>query len=129
MGCRRRERHLWSLEARDVVLHVAMSADGHLGASISENGTLCWWDLGSGRLVRTSEAHADRATGMALSADGRCALSASADGTIKVWDLQGPGPPAVFFCEGAASCCAFAGPQHVVAGDEAGRLHYLEIVS
>jgi WD40 repeat protein len=58
---------------------------------------------------------------------GRRALSASLDKTLKVWDLETGALVATFTCDAAALCCAFAGARKIVAGDHAGRVHFLSL--
>jgi WD40 repeat protein len=110
------------------VLGVAVSADGRRVVSGSKDRTLKLWDLESGRLLGTLEGHSGAVYGVAVSADGRRAVSASADMTLKLWDLDSFAALATFTCEGAARCCAFAGADHIVAGDAAGRMYSLALV-
>jgi WD40 repeat protein len=66
---------------------VAVTPDGKQAASVSMDGTLKVWDLGSGREVRTLAGHSGEVNGVAVTPDGKQAVSASGDGTLKVWDL------------------------------------------
>lgn len=65
--------------------------------------------------------------GVAVSADGRWAVSASGDCAIKVWDPKAGACIATFTCDGAALCCSFAGIHRIIAGDAAGRVHFLSL--
>jgi WD40 repeat protein len=67
---------------------VALSADGRLAVSASNDMTLKLWDLETGQELRTLQGHSGRVNGVALSKDGRLAVSASDDDTLKVWDLE-----------------------------------------
>jgi WD40 repeat protein len=60
-----------------------------------------------------------------MSPDGRLAVSASSDRTLVVWDLAAETSLATFTCDSAVLCCAFAGARMIVAGDQAGRVHFL----
>ena len=71
----------------DQVSSVAVSADGRLALSGSDDRTVKVWDLTSGQERRTLAGHAHEVRSVAVSADGRLALSASYDRTVKVWDL------------------------------------------
>jgi WD40 repeat protein len=108
---------------------VAVRADGRQAVSASEDKTLKVWELESGRLLRTLEGHSGSVEAVALSADGQHAVSGSADRTLKVWNLYTSAALATFTCEAAPRCCAFAGPDRIVAGDAAGRLYHFAFVS
>ena len=109
------------------VLDVAVSADGRRAVSASHDRTLKVWDLDTGRELRTLTGHSDVVNGVAVMGDGRHAVSTSYDQTVKVWDLDTGEKVATFSCDGAASCCAFAGERMVVAGDQSGRVHFLSL--
>ncbi|WP_078955952.1 protein kinase domain-containing protein [Streptomyces sp. NRRL B-1140] len=76
---------------------VATSTDGRIGVSGgevttyppppgSEGGTVCVWDLRSGRRLHKLAGHARRAESVAVSADGRIVASCGDDDVILVWD-------------------------------------------
>jgi len=67
------------------VRSVALSADGGLVASASDDGTLKLWAAPSGQLVATLRGHSGGVVGVALSADGRLVASSGYDGTVKLW--------------------------------------------
>ncbi|HLM71763.1 MAG TPA: NB-ARC domain-containing protein, partial [Polyangiaceae bacterium] len=71
----------------DVVMGVAVTADGRLAVSASGDSTLNVWDLATGQAVRALEGHSNRVKAVAVTADGRFAVSASLDKTLRVWDL------------------------------------------
>jgi WD40 repeat protein len=128
---------VWDLESgRDLrtlaghsagVSGVAVTADGRRAVSASRDKTLKVWDLESGRELRTLAGHSAPVLGVAVTPDGRRAVSASGDNTLKVWDLESGAVIAGFTCEGMARCCAFAGPDKILAGDSGGRLHLLRL--
>ena len=66
---------------------VALTPDGRLAVSASEDNTLKVWDVASGRELRTLAGHTGRVNAVALTPDGRLAVSASGDRTLKVWDV------------------------------------------
>lgn len=49
--------------------------------------TLSLWDVDTGKLVRTFEAHSHDIKSLAISPDGQWALSGSRDRTMKLWNL------------------------------------------
>jgi WD40 repeat protein len=70
----------------DSVLDCAVSADGAMIVSASDDGTLKVWDGRSGAERLTLSGHAGGAKRCAVSADGATIVSASSDQTLKVWD-------------------------------------------
>jgi len=67
------------------VRSVALSPDGTLMASGSEDQTVRVWDTRTGRLIRTFEEHTDSVLSLAFSPDGR--LVASAANRVKIWEV------------------------------------------
>ena len=65
---------------------------------------------------------------MAVSLDGRRGVSASWDNTLKLWDLKTGAVLDAFTCDASAQSCAFTGEHSIVAGDEAGRVHFLKLM-
>jgi WD40 repeat protein len=78
--------------------------------------------------VRTLEGHSGTVNGVRVSPDGRRAVSASSDRTLRVWDLELIAAVATYTCDASAQCCTFAGSHGIVAGDYAGRVHFLELI-
>lgn len=71
---------------KDAVSSCAVSAQG-LVISGSYDRTVKLWNLNTGDLLKTIEAHSDRVNAVALSADGQSFASACENGSIKVWKL------------------------------------------
>ncbi|MDJ1167970.1 DnaJ domain-containing protein [Roseofilum sp. BLCC_M154] len=71
---------------KDAVSTCAVSAQG-LVISGSYDCTVKLWNLKTGDLLKTIEAHSDRVNAVALSADGQSFASACENGSIKVWKL------------------------------------------
>jgi WD40 repeat protein len=67
---------------------LALSDDGRLAISASDNTTLKVWDVATGCALQMLVGHTKGVTGVALSADRRLAISASNDTTLKVWDIS-----------------------------------------
>jgi WD40 repeat protein len=52
------------------------------------DNALKFWDIGSGRELRSFIGHRDTLKSVAVSPDGRMALSGSDDHTLKLWDIS-----------------------------------------
>ena len=66
---------------------MALTPDGRLAVSASEDYTLKVWDVTSGQELRSLAGHTREVNAVALTPDGRLAVSASDDKTLKVWDV------------------------------------------
>ena len=66
---------------------VALSTDGALAVSASDDGTLKVWDLRDGRELRTMECFSPTVQTVAVSSDGHLAISGCLD-QLKVWDVE-----------------------------------------
>jgi len=66
---------------------IAISGDGRLVLTGSQDGAVRVFDAGTGRLFRRLVGHSEPITAIVLSPDGGQALSGSADGTLRVWDV------------------------------------------
>ncbi len=71
-----------------VVRAVAISPEGQIMASGSEDNTIKIWQLKTGRLVRTLSGHTNWISSLAISPDGQTLISGSGDNTIKIWQLK-----------------------------------------
>ena len=70
------------------VLSLAMSADGLVGVSASEDHSVKLWELHTGRCLWTLEGHGEAVTAVCLSQDARFVVSSSRDGVVKQWFLD-----------------------------------------
>ncbi len=119
-------RELRSLEGHsNRVNGVAVLAGGKRAVSASSDKTLKVWDLESGRELRSLEGHSGGVCGVAVTPNGKFAVSASNDKMLKLWHLESGEAVATFTCDAGVLCCA-AGPI-IVAGDAAGRVHFLAL--
>jgi len=71
------------------VTAVALSADGQLVASASEDASVRLWDGADGAALATLLGHATAVRAVALSADGARLVSGGADGSLLLWDGAG----------------------------------------
>ena len=123
-GC---EIRTLAVQSSKAIWPLAVSGDGQRAVSASFDQTLKVWDLQNGRELWTLAGHSERVWAAAVSADGRRAVSASEDKTLKVWDLETGALVTTFTCDASVLCCAISGARRVVAGDEAGRVHFLSL--
>ena len=72
---------------QDSVFSVAVSADGRMAVSGSDDGTVRVWELAGGRCTAVLEGHTQRIHALAFSADGKFLVSGSEDTSARVWDL------------------------------------------
>jgi hypothetical protein len=79
---------LWVAAAHrvDSFYAVAISPDGSLVASGSDDSTVKLWDVTTGQLLRMLEGHQEAVLSVSFSGDGRVVASGSDDGTVKLWD-------------------------------------------
>lgn len=70
------------------ITSLALSLDGKLAVSGSDDYALCVWNLESGACIKVLNGHKDKITSVALSSDGRLAVSAGWDRTLRLWNLD-----------------------------------------
>jgi WD40 repeat protein len=110
------------------VYAMALTADGQLAVSASDDKTLRVWELSSGRELRTLRGHSGYVTAVAVTAGGRLAISVSEDKTLRAWELGSGGELAAFTADAPLKCCAISvDGKTIVAGDESGVVHYLRL--
>lgn len=71
----------------DSINAVALSPNGQIIVSGSEDDTIKLWELNSGECLATLEGHEAGVRAVAISPDGQLLVSGSADNTIKLWQL------------------------------------------
>jgi WD40 repeat protein len=67
---------------------VAVSPDGQSVASAGDDQAVKLWNLPTGQVRHSLNAHASTVCGLAFSPDGRLLASGSLDGTIAIWDVD-----------------------------------------
>jgi WD40 repeat protein len=72
----------------DFVWAVAISSNGQILASGSQDKTIKLWQLPTGKLLRTLSGHAKPILSVAISPDGRTLASGSVDNTVKLWETD-----------------------------------------
>jgi WD40 repeat protein len=72
----------------DTVWSVAISADGLVGISGSEDYTVKVWDLSTGLILASLAGHSSEVFAVAIDAAGYRGISGDGSGTLQVWDLQ-----------------------------------------
>ena len=69
----------------------------------------CFWDINSGRSLRTLEGHAAAVSSVAVSPDGITLASGAQDDTVRIWDITSGHSISVFVGHAAAvSSVAFS---------------------
>ena len=74
--------HEWGMHS------MALSPDGAILASGSEDSTIRLWDMHTGEHKRTLNGHTDRVYSVAFSTDGKTLASGSDDNTIRLWNVD-----------------------------------------
>lgn len=77
-----------TIEARDWIESVAMSAGAQRAVAGGQSGLVSVWSLNTGACVAELRGHVKPVTAVTVTPDGRFALSASYDGTLKLWNLE-----------------------------------------
>ncbi len=67
---------------------MAISPDGQILASGSDDRTIKLWNLPTGQLLQTLKQHSGNVNSVSFTPDGNILISGSGDRTIKVWRLQ-----------------------------------------
>jgi WD40 repeat protein len=101
--------------------------DGRL-ASGSWSSMIQLWDTQSTSEALRLEGHHNAVSALCALPDGRLA-SGSHDNTIRLWDIEACKEVCRLEVDAPILCLAVLPDGHLVAGDELGRLHWLEILT
>jgi WD40 repeat protein len=90
--------------------------------------TIQLWEVESGRTVHIFTGRRFDITGCAFSPDGGLIVGSSVDGTLGLWDVSSGRELTTWLMDLPLTCCAFhPSGRQVMAGDEYGGVHFLQI--
>jgi WD40 repeat protein len=110
------------------VTAVAVSPDGRLVISGSDDRSVRVWELASGRLIHTLEGRTGLVKAVAVSPDGRLVIAGN-DNTVRVWVLSSGDELARWLGDHPVSACAVV-PTHpltVAVGEAEGAIYALQL--
>jgi WD40 repeat protein len=109
------------------VAAMAFSKDGQRIVTGADDATVRIWDARTGESLRVLTGHADRVWAVAVSPDGRRMVS-GADRCLRISELDTGEAIATFTADAEIFSCAISpDARTVVAGDKAGRVHFLRL--
>jgi WD40 repeat protein len=112
----------------DWVMAVAISADAKRALTGALDGTLRLWDLESGKSQHVFAGRAGGISAVAVTPDFRRAVSGSEGYWLEVWDLGGMSRIAAFAGDAEFRGAGISADGYrIVASDQLGRLHFLEL--
>jgi WD40 repeat protein len=108
---------------------LAVSPDGRYVAAGSDRGVISIRDIETGDESATLSANSEAIWTVAFARGGTMVVSGSRDGTVRVWDpKQGRCVASHDTGETVTACAVAPVNDAIVAGDDSGRVHFLELV-
>jgi WD40 repeat protein len=107
-------------------LALCLLSDGRL-ASGSSDSTIRLWDITTGAEVTRLKGHTQGASALCLLPDGRL-VSGSWDNTIRIWNLAAGTETTGIEIDAPVRAIVAVAPNLIVANDDLGLLHWLEVV-
>ncbi len=112
----------------DWVMAVGISGDAKRALTSSFDGTLRLWDLKNGKSLHVFAGRAGGITTLAVTPDFRRAVSGSEGYWLEVWDLDNMSRIAAFAGDAEFRATVISPDGYrIVAGDQLGRLHFLQL--
>ena len=108
------------LEHESQIIAVALSADGRLAVTASQDRTARIWDVASGTLVAPPLPHTDAVLCAGFSPDGRRVVTGGSDRTARIWDAASGRAvlPPLEHSRSVASCVFSPDGGRVATGDD-----------
>ena len=106
---------------------LALAPVQDLAAIADRDGEIGIWSL-AGNGLRTVMRHGAQPLALAFSADGHLLVSAGADRRVMVWDVVSGARLAILRLNSSCAALAMVSGSTVIAGDRAGRVHFLQLV-
>jgi WD40 repeat protein len=113
---------------------LAITSDCKKIVFIATVRTIKVWDLDTGKELLTFNSHHSTISSLIITPNNQYIISSgldsnSLDHTIKIWDLDTGECLTSFVNDSPITCCVISPDgKKVIAGDEAGRLHFLELI-
>jgi WD40 repeat protein len=127
-------RVVFSFVAPTTVTSLAISSDGRILATGSDDGTTRFWDIATGQQIGVSLTGATAPiTGVAFTPNRKLAVAGSLDGTIRLWDVatqQEVGAPVTLGGQSGLTDLAISPDGKVLAtGDQQGDVDLFDIAT
>ena len=88
VGCRQRGDPQTFTGEPGSVFAITWGKDGKRLITGRNNGTLCWWDVDTWKLLHICQAHHNAVYSVQVSPDGRLLASCGDDNSVKVWGME-----------------------------------------
>jgi WD40 repeat protein len=117
-----------SEEKSEYITSVTIAHSNDIAVMGCRRGPVEVWDLKEGILLNSLALHNELVADVSLSADGSLACSTSWDYTLRLWSVPDGEVLVTFYGDEFWSSCALVGDgRKVIAGDEGGDVHALQV--